>query len=191
MLDIIKKEQYLRKIPVTNAKKNLDAHLLVCEMSLLNKKKIEIEILNLRDELELAWCDETRYRGTLFNVADKISKGQCGVSSFHLAKILEQKNYEVLFCEGDAFFPSSSPILKHCWIKLFYRKEANQYLIIDITADQLGYDHKIVCMTKNELNKAGILYIPKKECRTQEVMANSLLERQACLEDRLKKITER
>ncbi|KAI4452199.1 hypothetical protein C823_006781 [Eubacterium plexicaudatum ASF492] len=135
--------------------------------------------------MESVWCDETRYHGTVFTDKDKNSKGQCGVSSFYLAKLLEEKNYKVLFCEGDAYFPSSQPIIEHCWIKLLMCK--NKDLIIDITADQSGYDKKVVCMTKHELKKWGISYCAKKEYKMQEIKAVGLLRRQEYLESKLKK----
>lgn len=151
-----------------------------------NETAIEHEIYAIRQELEGVWNEKTRYHGTIIDTNSYISKGQCGVSSLLLARILEKRGYEVKFCEGDAIFPKDKQsIINHCWIKVINYNKRKENVIIDITADQNGYWQKILFKTEADLKKLKIHYFVKSEKTPETVNVEHLIERLAYLEKEL------
>ena len=151
-----------------------------------NETAMEHEIYAIREELEGVWNEKTRYHGTIVDRNSYISKGQCGVSSLLLARILEKRGYEVKFCEGNAIFPKSNQsILNHCWIKVINYNKRKENVIIDITADQNGYWQKILFKTEADLKKLKIQYEVKSEKTPKTVNVEHLKARLAYLEKEL------
>ena len=147
---------------------------------------IEHEIYDIRQQLEGVWNEKTRYHGTVMDENSYISKGQCGVSSLLLARLLEEKGYEVKFCEGDAIFPSKQySIYNHCWIKIVNYNKRKENIIIDITADQNGYNQKIIFKTENDLEKMKFQYSVKSEKVPKDIDVEHLIKRLAYLEQEL------
>lgn len=151
-------------------------------------------VRKMRYDLELAWSDETRYSRTVVNVSDNPSKGQCGVSSLLLAKLLEKRGYYVLFCEGNALFPreekgNDTSIFGHCWVRIRNYRGGTNDAIIDLTADQNGGAQKVIFKTTSELEKLNIQYIesqinqPKKP---RDVAVSHLIDRLSLLEEKLR-----
>lgn len=151
-----------------------------------NETAMEHEIYAIRQELEGVWNEKTRYHGTIIDRNSYISKGQCGVSSLLLARILEKRGYEVKFCEGDAIFPKGDQsIINHCWIKVINYNKRKENVIIDITADQNGYWQKILFKTEADLKKLKIHYSVKSEKSPETVDVEHLIGRLAYLEKEL------
>lgn len=151
-----------------------------------NETAIEHEIYNIRQQLEGVWSDKTRYHGTIMDGNSYISKGQCGVSSLLLARLLEKRGYEVRFCEGDALFPDDkNSIYNHCWIKIINYNKRKEDVIIDITADQNGYYQKILFKTETELKKLKFEYQNKSEKFPKDIDVEHLIKRLAYLEQEL------
>lgn len=159
--------------------KNDGCHLL--------ESAIEHEISEIRTELEKIWNENTRYHGTeLTNL--RPSKGQCGVSSLHLARKLNNQGLSVLFCEGDVIFmkkPDTS-IFNHCWVLLKDYGRRGKDVIIDLTADQNGYSQKIIFKTIDDLKKQQIKYEAKSEKNPIEIDVEHLITRLDYLEKELK-----
>ena len=134
---------------------------------------IERSVREVRLSLEGVWGDETRYHRTKYNPkSDPVSKGQCGVTSVYLARHLEAQGHKVFFCEGDAYFEGYDPIEQHCWLVLPKEASANRStedIVIDITADQSGYESAVVCETTDELAKRGIRYIERSRTLPSQV----------------------
>jgi hypothetical protein len=144
---------------------------------------IKQDIHKLRGSLENVWSDETRYHGTILHGNDHPSKGQCGVSSMYLAKHLQSEGYDVKFCEGNVFFEDGTSILNHCWIKL--RKKNTDY-IIDITADQNGYNQEVIFNKVQDLKNSNIRYESTREIENiDKVGVEHLILRLAHLENEL------
>lgn len=151
-----------------------------------NETAIEHEIYEIRRDLEGAWNKKTRYHRTINDGYNYISKGQCGVSSLLLAKILERRGYEVYFCEGDVLFPIElNSIINHCWIKIVNYNRRKQNVIIDITADQNGYKQKIIFKTEEDLKKLKFTYITKSEKKPENVDVEHVIKRLEYLENEL------
>lgn len=153
---------------------------------------IELEISEIRTKLEKVWSKNTCYHGTKFSKEHKVSKGQCGVSSLHLALMLKSKGYSVYFCEGDFKFLKNDnlSILNHCWIVIKNYRNRHKDVVVDITADQNGYPQKIVFKDDIELRKQGLVYEAKTLRDPDEVNVEHLLRRLNYLEKSLNKITE-
>lgn len=148
-----------------------------------NETAIEHEIYDIRQQLEGIWNEKTRYHGTIPTKNDYISKGQCGVSSLLLARILIKRGYDVLFCEGNVKFPiESNSIYNHCWIKVINYNKRNENVIIDITPDQNGYKQKIIFKTEQDLKKLKIIYEICTEKEPESVDVEHLIKRLAYLE---------
>ena len=151
-----------------------------------NETAIEHEIYNIRRQLEGVWSEKTRYHGTIMDGNSYISKGQCGVSSLLLARLLERRGYEVRFCEGDAIFPDDkNSIYNHCWIKIINYNKRKEDVIIDITSDQNGYKQKILFKTEAELKKLKFNYLDKSEKLPKDIDVEHLIRRLAYLEQEL------
>ena len=146
------------------------------------RSRLEVE----RRRLEGAWGEETRYRNFTYLPRHPDSKGQCGVSSAYLFKILRGMDLQVAFCEGNAYFPDGiAPILDHCWLEVFggpgTEIGAARNYIVDVTADQAeGFAGPILFMTREEALEQGIDYrnndMPSRDMNVPPANAN-LLER--------------
>ncbi len=148
---------------------------------------IEYDIYRLRDSLEKVWNEETRYPGTNFQSSDYPSKGQCGVSSMHLARYLQSRGYEVKFCEGNVYFPEGkTSIMNHCWIKLVNYYQNGKNAIIDITADQNGHRQGVIFKSEGDLTLEGIRYETSSEGSVNEVGVEHLIERLKYLEQSIR-----
>lgn len=178
---------FVREIKLSTGKYNRYCKLIdIGNNYSYNETAIEHEIYAIRQELEGVWNEKTRYHGTVVDRNSYISKGQCGVSSLLLARILEKRGYEVKFCEGDAIFPKEDQsIINHCWIKVINYNKRNENVIIDITADQNGYWQKILFKTEADLKKMRIEYSTKSEKSPETVNVEHLIERLAYLENEL------
>lgn len=153
---------------------------------------IEHEISEMRLELEKIWDDKTRYHGTEFSDSRFPSKGQCGVSSLHLARKLKRQGYIAMFCEGDAIFDPKKyeSITNHCWVVVKNYGNRGHDVIIDLTSDQNGYHQKIIFKTKEELKKLNIKYQSKSEKDPDDVNVEHLIQRLEYLEKGLNTIKE-
>ena len=150
------------------------------------KISIKKDIFKLRGSLEVVWNDITRYHGTNFHSSDHPSKGQCGVSSLHLAKHLQSRGYNVKFCEGNVHFPEDEKsIYNHCWIKLLNYGNEGVIVIIDITADQNGYEEKVIFKNEKDLISQNIRYESISEYNVNEVGVEHLIDRLTYLENLL------
>ena len=116
-----------------------------------------------RDLLSRSWSPETAYPGTVdqlrWTAGDP--RGQCGVSSVWLAKILRhQYSISSTFCLGSLIFYCGSAeylLNHHCWLEI--NEESGEELILDLTCDQArGFDRTIVCDSKTDLDQEGIHY---------------------------------
>jgi hypothetical protein len=139
---------------------------LQIQMVNINKKgssitQIENDIHELRNSMENIWSETTRYHSTTFHHNDHKSKGQCGVSSMYLAKHLQEQGYDVRFCEGNVSFDGRNQIENHCWLKLLNYGSQKDTVIVDITADQNGYNQKVIFKTEQELAADNIIYDQK------------------------------
>jgi hypothetical protein len=153
-------------------------------------KNLLKSLSTFRQELEGAWGEVTRYHKTDFNPnTDRISKGQCGVTSAFLASQLELLGHTVLFCEGDVFFPLTDPIIQHCWLVLpahpGEKTPSENDLIIDITADQSGFDKSVICETVRDIRVKGIEYREKTRTPPSSVGTSHLLSRLEVLQSRV------
>jgi hypothetical protein len=153
--------------------------------------RLEATVERLREELEQAWNNLTRYHRTAYSPDDPISKGQCGVTSAYIARELQKQGQEVLFCEGDVSFPGNvQPIKNHCWVKLPSFGPANRQIrdvIIDLTADQSGFEEQVICETDLALKARGIHYHQAREVEPRVVDAGHLWH----LSDRLNTLQQR
>lgn len=185
---------YVREIDCQfGAEKNY-CNLIIIKNKRLSKvgAAIEPEISEIRKKLEKVWNKKTCYHGTKFSQDQRVSKGQCGVSSLHLALKLKRRGYSVFFCEGDLRFAhnESASIPDHCWIIIKNYRNRQKNLIIDITADQNGYSQKIIFKYEDDLIKQGLFYTVKSQKDPDEVNVEHLLNRLDYLERGLNKITE-
>ena len=100
-----------------------------------NETAMEHEIYAIRQELEGVWNEKTRYHGTIIDRDSYISKGQCGVSSLLLARLLET--------EAD---------LKK--LKIHYSVKSEK------TPETVNVEHLIerLAYLERELNEGGINY---------------------------------
>jgi hypothetical protein len=144
---------------------------------------------DLRRDLELAWNRLTRYHRTTFEPNDPISKGQCGVTSAYIARELQHQGHAVLFCEGDVVFPGEvQPIRNHCWVKISHFEQGGkkfQDLIIDLTADQSGFEESVICEVDASLKSRGISYLQVREVEPRAVDEGHLLARLDTLQQRI------
>ncbi len=152
------------------------------------------EFNTLRHELEKVWSSLTRYHGTPIKKNDPVSKGQCGVTTALLAKEFDKLGYNVLFCEGNVFFPNNTPpIENHCWLKIPHYKGIgfeNTNVIIDLTSDQSGFSEPVICDTLENLEKRGIYYKPMNEQPPSMIHEdNDLSSRLEKLQSQLAKLT--
>ena len=157
--------------------------------------EIEHELVVIRKELENLWNEQTRYPG-IIGTPQKKSKGQCGVSSLLLAKILEEKGYDVLYCEGNAYFRGKNNIDKgsithHCWLKICECGCRKKSVIIDITADQNGYSKPIIFMAEDDLKKAHMSYKVISEKKPCDVNVSHLIQRLEYLENARKEYSKK
>ena len=87
-------------------------------------------------------------------------RGQCGVSSVLLAKVLHRE-YSIgsTFCSGSLIFDSDAEnVPEHCWLEI--HGESGDEIILDLTGDQArGFDQPIVCDSKANLELNGVHYI--------------------------------
>jgi hypothetical protein len=143
----------------------------------------------LRSELEHAWDSLTRYHRVTVEPNDPISKGQCGVTSAYIARELSRQGHDVLFCEGDVLFPAPvKPIRNHCWVTVpRFRSGAKEVenLIIDLTADQSGFEEPVICEPEQALIGRGIRYQLARQVEPREAQAGHLAERLGTLHQRL------
>ena len=116
-----------------------------CSIVLIKSKKlikvtsaIEAEISEIRNKLEKVWNTKTRYHRTDVSTDYKISKGQCGVSSLHLALKLKRRGYDVLFCEGDFKYPKKDEmsISNHFCIVIRNYINRKKYLVVNIKSNK-------------------------------------------------------
>lgn len=178
---------YIREIRTTGEKKALKHVYINDDGTSFLKPIIEMDIYKLRGSLEKVWNDDTRYHGSDFQHHDRPSKGQCGVSSMHLARHLQSQGYDVRFCEGDVSFPDNEKsILNHCWIKLLNYTDNGTNVIVDITADQNGYEHKVIFRTEQDLASQNIKYEATSELHVNDIGVGHLIERLVYLESELK-----
>jgi hypothetical protein len=155
----------------------------------------DLNLLPIRQDLERAWDGRTRYAKAVYGPDDPASKGQCGVSSAYLADRLETAGYEVVFCEGDAFFEvedtSVGTIDHHCWLLLpagegNSKKGITRDVIVDITADQApGHQTAIIHETEAALRERGIFYVARKSRPGTEVDNAGLVNRLDILRTRM------
>lgn len=130
---------------------------------------------DLRRTLESAWDDRTRHPGTQICQGDAASKGQCGVSTAYLAAELERQNHIVVYCTGHVAFPlATHDIDDHCWLKM---KNDDAIWIIDLTADQNGYERTIVFDSEADLLKQGVVYRSEKERSLSHIKHENFLTR--------------
>jgi len=148
---------------------------------------IEPLISGMRTELEKIWDERTRYHGTVFTSRHRPSKGQCGVSSLHLARKLWDDGHEALFCEGNVEFEKKKEISidNHCWVIVKNYLNRKKDVVIDLTADQNGYNQKIIFKEKEELVRLRILYISKSEKVPHDIDVEHLLDRLDYLESKM------
>lgn len=174
---------YVREIKQSTNKLNFCKLVDISNNFSFNETAIEHKIHEIRKELESVWNEKTRYHGTKIGDVYHISKGQCGVSSLLLAKVLEKLGYEVRFCEGDAIFPNKkTSIFNHCWLKVINYNKRGKNVIIDITADQNGFWQKVLFKTENDLRKLHINYVVKYEKSPNEVDVEHMIKRLEYLE---------
>ena len=169
---------YVKEIADSKRQRECKVIPIIREQS-FQQEKMKEELSIYRQDLEFIWDKNTRYHGTTVYEGDSISKGQCGVSSLSLGNELVARGYQVLFCEGDAYFPDTPPIINHCWLKMFSDKED---IIIDLTADQSGYKDKVICENEKHLVSKGIEYKAKLENHPCDVYVDHLLDRLKYLE---------
>lgn len=184
---------YVKEIEASKYSQRIYSKLVTIENGNYNLvgSAIEHEISEIRIDLEKIWDDKTRYHGTVLTDLQHPSKGQCGVSSLHLAKKLKRQGYLVKFCEGDAIFENndSVSITNHCWVVVNNYGNRGKDVVIDLTADQNGYSQKIIFKTKEELNKQRIKYNAKSEKDPDNINVEHLLQRLEYLERELDIIT--
>jgi len=146
----------------------------------------------LRADLEQAWNRLTRYHRVTVTPDDPVSKGQCGVTSAYIARELSRQGHEVLFCEGDVYFPDGvQPIRNHCWVKIprFAHAEREiRDLIIDLTADQSGFVEPVICEDDQSLRVRGVIYEQAREVEPKAVDAGHLSERLNTLQKRINEL---
>lgn len=150
------------------------------------------QLRRLRGILENAWSDQTRYRATPFRPSDPQSKGQCGVTSAYLARLLSRKGgLEVFFCQGRVTFPGCTPpINDHCWLALRPPGAGlSAEILVDLTADQTGFSRDIVCATRSSLEAEGIHYQESSRTPADKVDVASLNERLTMLESTVDAMT--
>lgn len=175
---------YVKEIQNTNGKKMHYCKMIdISNNYSYNETAIEHEIYAIRKQLEEVWSDKTRYHGTVNDSLKYISKGQCGVSSLLLARLLISKGYDAFFCEGDAIFPNDrESIYNHCWVKIMNYNRRKQNVVIDVTADQNGYARRIVFMSESDLVHAKIEYRTRSEKLPEEIDVEHLITRLEYLE---------
>lgn len=164
-----------------------------------NETSIEYRIYEIRNDLEKAWDEKTRYHGVKIVDGEKTiaSKGQCGVSSLLLAEILSKDyHYDALFCEGDALFPFEKnkegssidvSIHNHCWIEIDNYNNHGKTVLIDITADQNGYGSKVIFAFKEDLVSRGIYYKSTSRNQAGDVNVEHLRKRLDLLSESMKR----
>jgi hypothetical protein len=194
-----KNKSILKNIPIVNisesehslesTRRKYDASLY--QSRIQGQKPFEEELEKVRNELEHAWDELTRYHRTDFSANDPISKGQCGVTSVYIAKIFNK--YDVRFCEGDAIFSDrSNSIFNHCWVKIIKFCDGMENLIIDLTADQSGHNESVICESDINLRKRGIFYNAVREVNPMDEVkrTRSLSERLEILSKRITNISK-
>lgn len=162
--------------------------LSVCDLSASaagTGASIRLEALRpVREVLERAWSEKTRYRAAIYRDRDPVSKGQCGVTSAYLARSFERFGWISQFCQGNVYFSGdTSPIMDHCWLTLRARHEAEaDEVVVDLTADQTGYAQGVLCATSGELAASGVRYEEHLRTRPDEIDVASFRRRIEVLE---------
>lgn len=143
--------------------------------------------LNLiRYELESLWDLKTVYHRTIIEEGNSISKGQCGVTSLWLSRVLANKGYKTMFCEGDLVFANEKySIYNHCWVEILNDFNYDLKIIIDLTADQNGYPDKIIFNTFKTLKSNNIIYILKSKSYPYNIKIEHLLNRTEYLDKKI------
>jgi hypothetical protein len=148
---------------------------------------VDMEIIRLG--FEKAWDEATAYRPSMVQQGDPISKGQCGVTSAYMARLIQKQGREVYYCEGDVTFADgTNSIINHCWLRIpNYESNGKQLknLIIDLTSDQSGYSESVICEPEEILIKRGITYKEFRCFHPGSIGSGSLKTRLSILRDRI------
>jgi hypothetical protein len=132
--------------------------------------------------LSQSWCPETAYPGDVdrlrWTAGDP--RGQCGVSSVWLAKVLQhQYSISSTFCLGSLTFycgTAENLLDHHCWLEI--NEESGEELILDLTCDQApGFDRPIVFDSKKDLDQERISYFSCQRVDVTDLRRNPVWPR--------------
>ncbi|WP_164492330.1 transglutaminase domain-containing protein [Streptomyces nigra] len=140
------------------------------------------ELLRYREHLEAAWSKSTAHPS--YALEPLSSKGQCGVSSVWLARLLRQREIEATYCYGRLRFEKRgySSVDHHCWIEVGPPNDPARQ-VIDLTCDQAdGFEQKVICERYEKLVDGGIYYEPVTRLAMDELPRDRVWPRYTRLE---------
>ncbi|MEU5255147.1 transglutaminase domain-containing protein [Streptomyces longwoodensis] len=144
------------------------------------------ELRRYREHLEAAWSKSTAHPS--YALEPLSSKGQCGVSSVWLARLLRQQEIEATYCYGRLRFADQgvSSVDHHCWIEVGDPSDPARQ-IIDLTCDQAdGFEQKVICERYDKLVSTGIRYEPVTRLAVDELPRDRVWPRYARLEESMR-----
>ena len=144
------------------------------------------ELRRYREHLEAAWSKSTAHPS--YALEPLSSKGQCGVSSVWLARLLRQRKIEATYCYGRLRFAdrSFSSVDHHCWIEVGAPNDPARQ-VIDLTCDQAdGFEQKVICERYDKLVGVGIYYEPVTRLAMDELPRDRVWPRYTRLEESMR-----
>ncbi|MFI8292194.1 transglutaminase domain-containing protein [Streptomyces sp. NPDC085614] len=144
------------------------------------------ELRRFRHRLEAAWSLTTAHPS--YAREPLSSKGQCGVSSVWLARLLRKRRIEATYCYGRLSFddPGISSVDHHCWLEIGSPNDAARQ-VVDLTCDQAdGFDEKVIYRRHDELARTGVRYEPATRLTVDDLPGDRVWPRYLRLEESMR-----
>ena len=142
----------------------------------------------VRQVLELAWNSETAYQGIELQPNDAPSRGQCGVSSVFLSRVLSSHGFNAYFTEGIIGLDNLDE--EHVWVEVQDARQDGKPLVVDITNDQ--YQSTNGALVDIGVYGEGIgtigSYLPLERFSPTDIPRKKLMARYALLERNVDRI---
>jgi len=171
--------KFLQNNKETHSSASIDRFLVLTELS-----------LSARRLLEQAWTCETAFQNITILADDAPSRGQCGVSSLWLSRLLVDRGFDAVFTEGKISIPNDMSD-EHVWVEVC--DEEQKPLVVDLTSDQYktvwGSPVHIGEYENGRTITGG--YTPERRFHPYDVPRKKLLGRLALLEESITELKTR
>lgn len=117
----------------------------------MNANELRPLLVEYRNQVEKAWTVETAMPG--YNAAAGKPHGQCGATSAWLQKRLWIDHGIKTHFGFGTLRGLGMELSSHCWLETY-----GYELVLDLTADQMDPDLRVVCGSPVELAAADVLY---------------------------------